>query len=121
GRGGPRRMVRPPHRPVVSLSDVSLVLDGRKVLSHVSWEVNPGENWVLMGPNGAGKTSLLSIINGYRWPSSGDVSVLGSRFGAADLRELRTKTGLVSTYLDWMMSGDEKVLDVVVSGKFGST
>ncbi len=111
-------MVRP--RPVVSLADVSLVLDGTKVLSHVDWEVMPGENWVVIGPNGAGKTSLLSIINGYRWPSSGTVSVLGRRFGEADLRELRTETGLVSSYLDSMIGGDEKVLDLVVSGRFGS-
>jgi iron complex transport system ATP-binding protein len=116
---GPRRMVSPP-RPIVSLSDVSLVLDGRKVLDHVDWEVSPGENWVVLGPNGAGKTSLLSIINGYRWPSSGSVSVLGRRFGEADLRELRTETGLVSSYLDWMVSRDEKVLELVLSGRFGS-
>jgi iron complex transport system ATP-binding protein len=107
-------------RPVVSLSDVSLVLDGRRVLSHVTWKVMPGENWVVLGPNGAGKTSLLSIIDGYRWPSSGSVSVLGRRFGEADLRELRTETGLVSSYLDWMIRGDEKVLDLVLSGRFGS-
>jgi iron complex transport system ATP-binding protein len=107
--------------PVVSLSDVSLVLDGKRVLNRVDWEVLPGENWVVIGPNGAGKTSLLSIINGYRWPSSGAVSVLGKRFGDADLRELRTETGLVSSYLDWMVGGDEGVVDLVVSGKFGST
>jgi iron complex transport system ATP-binding protein len=100
---------------------VSLLLDGKRVLSHVDWEVKPGENWVVIGPNGAGKTSLLSIINGYRWPSSGEVSVLGRRFGEADLRELRTETGLVSSYLDWMIGGDEKVIELVVSGKFGST
>jgi iron complex transport system ATP-binding protein len=107
--------------PVVSLEDVSLVIDGKKVLSHVDWRVRRGENWVVIGPNGAGKTSLLSIINGYRWPSSGTVSVLGRRFGETDLRELRTETGLVSSYLDWMIAGDEKVVDLVVSGKFGST
>jgi len=96
------------------------VLDRKRVLHRVDWEVRPGENWVVIGPNGAGKTSLLSIINGYRWPSSGEVSVLGRRFGDADLRELRTETGLVSSYLDWMIGGDEKVVDLVVSGKFGS-
>jgi iron complex transport system ATP-binding protein len=112
-------MVR--QRPIIQLSDVSLVLDGKKVLSHVDWEVMPGQNWVVIGPNGAGKTSLLSIINGYRWPSSGSASVLGRKFGEADLRELRTESGLVSSYLDSMFGGDEKVIDVVVSGKFGST
>jgi iron complex transport system ATP-binding protein len=112
-------MVRP--RAVVSLSDVSLTLDGRRVLSHVDWEVSPGENWVMIGPNGAGKTSLLSIINGYRWPSSGAVSVLGRRFGREDIREVRTETGLVSSYLDPLFDREERVMDVVVSGRFGST
>lgn len=107
-------------RTLVTLSDVSLVLDGRKVLNHLDWEVRLGENWVVIGPNGSGKTSLLSIIDGYRWPSSGRVSVLGRSFGDADLRELRTETGLVSSYLDWMIDGDEKVLELVVSGRFGS-
>lgn len=107
--------------PVVSLSDVSLVLDGKKVLDRIDWTVMQGENWVVIGPNGAGKTSLLSIIDGYRWPSRGEVSVLGRRFGEADLRELRTETGLVSSYLDWMVGGDETVLELVVSGKYGST
>src|SRR3989442_12630249 len=106
-------MVNP--RPVVSLSDVSLILDGKKVLSQVDWEVLPGENWVVIGPNGAGKTSLLSIINGYRWPSSGAVSVLGRRFGQADIRELRTEAGLMSSYLDPLFDRDEKVMDMVVS------
>lgn len=106
--------------PIVSLSDVSLVIDGKRVLSHVDWRVMPGENWVVIGSNGAGKTSLLSIIDGYRWPSSGSASVLGRNFGEADLRELRTETGLVSSFLDWMISADEKVIELVVSGKFGS-
>ena len=112
-------MVRRP--AVIALSGVSLELDGKKVLDKVDWTVRQGENWVVIGPNGAGKTSLLSIINGYRWPSRGTVSVLGRRFGEADLRELRTEMGLVSSYLDPMIRGNEKVVDLVISGKFGST
>src|SRR5208282_2833633 len=121
-RAGGRTKVKaaaPAHRPrpmprtspVLSLSDVSLVLDGKRVLSHVDWEVMPGQNWVVIGPNGAGKTSLLSIINGYRWPSSGEVSVLGRRFGESDLRELRRETGLVSSYLDSMIGAEEEVVE----------
>jgi iron complex transport system ATP-binding protein len=108
-------------RPVISFSDVSLVVDGKEVLSHVNWKVLPGQNWVVVGPNGAGKTSLLSIINGYRWPSSGDVSVLGRKFGESDTREVRTRIGLLSSYLDWIVEKDEEVIEFVVSGKFGST
>ena len=112
-------MVRRPS--VIALSNVSLELDGKKVLEKVNWRVLEGENWVVIGPNGAGKTSLLSIVNGYRWPSSGKASVLGRRFGGADLRELRTETGLVSAYLDPTIRGNERAIDLVISGKLGST
>ncbi len=112
-------MVRKPE--VIAFSEVSLELDGKTVLDRVNWRVLQGENWVVIGPNGAGKTSILSIVNGYRWPTSGTVSVLGRKFGEADLRELRTKAALVSAYLDPMIQRNEKVVDLVISGKFGST
>ena len=106
--------------PVVSLSDVSLRLDGRQVLRSITWRVRKGENWVVVGPNGAGKTSLLGLLNGYHWPSSGTVNVLGEPFGRVDLRELRKRIGLVSPYLtDWVQES-QNVLDVVLSGKFAS-
>lgn len=107
--------------PVISFEDVTLEIQGKRILSHVDWEVLPGQNWVVLGPNGAGKTSLLSIVDGYRWPSSGEVTVLGRRFGEADLRELRTETGMVSAYLDWMIDAEQRVIDLVVSGRYGST
>jgi ABC-2 type transport system ATP-binding protein len=40
-------------------------------------EVQRGEVFGLLGPNGAGKTTTVEILEGYREPSSGKVSVLG--------------------------------------------
>ena len=106
---------------VVTLAGVSLDLDGKRILKDVSWTVKKGESWAVLGPNGAGKTSLLSIVNGYRWPSSGEVRVLGRKFGETDLRDLREEVGLVSSYLDKMTPEDETVVKFVVSGKRGAT
>lgn len=106
---------------IVSFSDVSLRLDGKKVLSHIDWTVRPGQNWVVIGPNSAGKTSLMSIVNGYRWPSSGKAAVLGRRFGESDLRELKKEIGFVSSYVDQIASKEQKVIEFVLSGIFGST
>jgi iron complex transport system ATP-binding protein len=105
---------------VVSLSNVSLEVEGREVVHRVSWEVRKGENWVLVGPNGAGKTTLLRMLNGYQWPSSGKVTILGETFGRVDLRELRMKIGLVSSYISDWIPDDDRVLDVVLSGKYAS-
>jgi iron complex transport system ATP-binding protein len=105
---------------IFKLSDVSLMLDERYVVRDLTWEIKRRENWALIGPNGAGKTSVLSIINGYRWPTSGKVTVLGREFGRTDLRELRTKIGMVSAYLGDWITGKERAIDLVVSGKYGS-
>jgi iron complex transport system ATP-binding protein len=105
----------------IRLKGVFLEYSGTTALRGVDWVVGEGESWAVIGPNGAGKTSLMSIIDGYAWPSRGDVEILGNRFGETDLRELRTRIGMVSAYLEGWIPGDEKVLDLVMSGKYGST
>jgi iron complex transport system ATP-binding protein len=115
-------MAQRPRLPsIISLNGVGLEYEGKSALRLVDWEVGHGESWVVIGPNGAGKTSLLSIINGYRWPTTGEVEVLGERFGESDLRELRKHVGLVSAFLEEWIPPDERVLDLVVSGKYGAT
>ncbi len=47
----------------------------------VSFELQPGEAFGLLGPNGAGKTSVVKMIAGLLHPTSGDVTLFGSRPG----------------------------------------
>jgi ABC-2 type transport system ATP-binding protein len=53
-------------------------------------EIGPSECFGLLGPNGAGKTTTIEICEGLTPPDSGDVLVLGRRWGRDDraLREL---------------------------------
>ncbi|MGH8133759.1 MAG: ATP-binding cassette domain-containing protein, partial [Steroidobacteraceae bacterium] len=53
----------------VRLAHVSVRRGGRAVLRDVSWNIRPGERWVLAGGNGAGKTQLLKLIAGAVWPA----------------------------------------------------
>ncbi len=48
---------------------------------------------LFLGLNGSGKTTLLNMINGYIFPSQGELTVLGKTFGEYDLRELRKSIG----------------------------
>ena len=105
---------------ILGLSNVSLAIDGKKIIRDLSWQVREGENWVLVGPNGAGKTTLLGILNGYHWPSGGRATVLGKDFGSFDLRELRKRIGFVSSYISDWIPEEERVIDVVVSGRYAS-
>jgi ABC-2 type transport system ATP-binding protein len=56
-------------------------------------EVRPGECFGLLGPNGAGKTTTIEICEGLTAPDTGDVVVLGRRWGRDD-RELRELLGI---------------------------
>jgi len=105
---------------ILGLSNISLAIDGRKIIRDLSWQVKEGENWVLVGPNGAGKTTLLGMLNGYRWPSAGKATVLGKDFGSFDLRDLRRMIGFVSSYISDWIPEEERVIDVVVSGRYAS-
>lgn len=105
----------------ISVKHVTVEYDGKKALADLNWKVLKGESWAVVGPNGAGKTTLMSMLNGYKWPTEGTVEVLGSKFGECDLRELRTRIGLVSSFLEGWVRGNEKVLELVVSGKYGAT
>ncbi len=59
------------------LSDVSVRLGGRTVLSEVSLGVRPGEFIAVLGPNGAGKSTLMKAILGLVPLSAGTAEVLG--------------------------------------------
>ncbi len=48
-----------------------------KVLKNVTFEVKPGEIFVLMGPSGSGKSVLLRQLVGLETPTSGEVRVNG--------------------------------------------
>jgi len=62
---------------VLDVEGVSVSLEGRQILTDVSFTIGAGQFTGLIGPNGAGKTTLLRVILGLQRPSSGTVAVLG--------------------------------------------
>jgi len=62
---------------VLDVEGVSVSLEGRQILTDVSFAIGAGQFTGLIGPNGAGKTTLLRVILGLQRPSSGTVAVLG--------------------------------------------
>ncbi len=59
----------------------------------ISFEIAAGECFGLLGPNGAGKTTTVEILEGLLPPTSGEVEVLGRRWGRDD-REIRERLGV---------------------------
>ncbi|MCH1625252.1 ABC transporter ATP-binding protein [Fredinandcohnia quinoae] len=105
---------------IIDLENVTWERGNRTLLKNVDWQVKKGEHWALLGLNGSGKTSLLNIINGYEWPTIGTVHVLGNRFGATNVPELRKSIGWVSSSLQEKIYKTDLTQAVVISGKHAS-
>ena len=54
-------------------TDVSKSYGGHHVLKNVSFEVKKGSIYGLVGKNGAGKTTIMRIMTGLQYPTSGTV------------------------------------------------
>jgi iron complex transport system ATP-binding protein len=104
--------------PTLSLSGLSIRRGDTHILREVSWQIEPGEHWVILGANGSGKTSLLAALIGYLTPTAGNIELFGQRFGRADWRQLRRKVGIVSSAIRQLMPESETALVSVVSGKY---
>jgi len=67
--------------PVLRVSDLTVTLEGRAVVAHVSFVVRRGEILTILGPNGAGKTVLLRALLGVV-PHQGSITwAKGTRIG----------------------------------------
>lgn len=104
----------------VRLDHISFIRDHTTILHDISLLIEKGQHWAIIGPNGSGKTRLISIINGYHFPSEGEAQVLGHRFGKTDLRELRLHIGEASSEIKNMIHTQDSVTDIVLSGRFAT-
>ncbi|MDP2942761.1 MAG: ABC transporter ATP-binding protein [Candidatus Omnitrophota bacterium] len=68
--------------------------DKTDVLSGIDLDLFKGESLGVIGPNGAGKSTLLLHINGIL-RGKGDIKVLGLEMSDKNLRQIRSKVGLV--------------------------
>ncbi|MCZ8521505.1 MULTISPECIES: ABC transporter ATP-binding protein [Paenibacillus] len=104
---------------VVSLSHIVFTREQRSILRDVSMHVQEGEHWVILGRNGSGKTTLFELMNGYQFPTSGKVEVLGHTYGACDVREVRKRIGYISQSLYEKLSPSDPVWEIVATGEYG--
>jgi ABC-2 type transport system ATP-binding protein len=86
-----------PEAPVISCRGLYKQYTGRggtvNAVNGLDLEIRRGECFGLLGPNGAGKTTTIEIFEGLLRPTSGDVQVLGMRWGEND-NELRQRIGI---------------------------
>lgn len=105
----------------LSLTNVSLERQNKKLLNNVTWQVNKGEHWTILGLNGSGKTSLLKLITAEYWTSQGSVEVLGNKFGGTDISNMRTKIGIVGSFIAERLSPHMLAEKIILTGKYKSS
>ena len=92
--------------PIVEMSEVTVELDGRKILDRVSLEVRPGEVLAVMGPNGGGKSTLLHCLLGLVPPACGSIRVCGLDVREGVVSRLAGQVGLVFQNADHQLVAD---------------
>jgi ABC-type branched-subunit amino acid transport system ATPase component len=83
--------------PLLSCTDITLDLGGRRILESVNLEVGQAEVVGLAGPNGAAKTSLIEVLSGRQLHHGGDVTLDGLSIRKLAMRE-RVERGVVRSY-----------------------
>ncbi len=83
--------------PAISIQNVVVSYNQRRVLDGINLDISRGETMVLLGGSGSGKSTLLRQIIGLERPQSGQVLVNGIDIGRctpAQLKQLRRSIGV---------------------------
>jgi phospholipid/cholesterol/gamma-HCH transport system ATP-binding protein len=82
---------------IISVRDLVVEYDGRRVLDGLTLDIEQGETMVLLGGSGSGKSTLLRHIIGLERPRSGSISMKGidiTRCSQAELKLVRRSIGV---------------------------
>lgn len=63
---------------MIVLKDISKSLQGKKILSDISFHIAPNETVGIIGLNGAGKTTLLNVLAGLLKTDTGFIRIAGA-------------------------------------------
>jgi phospholipid/cholesterol/gamma-HCH transport system ATP-binding protein len=82
---------------IISVRDLVVEYDGRRVLDGLNLDLEPGKVTVLLGGSGSGKSTLLRQIIGLEQPKSGAISIKGTditRCSKTELKKVRKSIGV---------------------------
>ena len=101
---------------LIRLENVSLVRQGKTLLSDLNWTVEKGQTWAILGLNGAGKSTLLRLLTAEFFPSEGKAEILGYTFGNGDITGLRQHIGIVSSFITERLPQHMTAEKIVLTG-----
>lgn len=101
---------------MIAARNIGCELQGKTILSDVSFAAAAGDFWLIFGANGAGKTTLTRILGGYIHGYTGQALVDG-----ADVRHLGRRQ--IARRLAYLPQSDEFTLplavrDILLAGRY---
>ncbi len=107
-------------RGEIEFRDVSFSYESenKRVLSHLSIKVSPGESIALVGPSGGGKTTFCSLIPRFYEVTSGAILIDGVDIRDITTASLREHIGVVAQDV-YLFSGT--IRENIAYGKSGAT
>lgn len=79
----------------VEFDHVSFKLDGKQILSDISFSVNEGKTLGIMGATGSGKSSIINMLHRFYDTTEGSVRLNGVDIRKISLRQLRRSVAVV--------------------------
>ncbi len=80
----------------IEFDRVSFRIDSKRILTDVSFSVQPGQTVAVIGPTGSGKTSLINLLARFYDATEGKVSVDGCDVKQWKLHQLRGGIGIAT-------------------------
>ena len=78
---------------MLKINNISKTFKDKKVVSEISFELNPGDIYGLLGPNGAGKTTTFYIIAGLLSSDEGQIILSDEDISTIPMHQ-RSKRGI---------------------------
>lgn len=103
---------------MISMNNVTVEYDCKKILDNINWHVRQGDRWALSGANGAGKSTLLSLVNGDNPQAyANDIILFDRKRGSGEsIWDIKKQIGFVSPELFQYFPTDSSCLHVIESG-----
>lgn len=80
---------------IIRIKDLKKEFGKNKVLRGIDFELNLGENVVVLGPSGSGKSTFLRCINRMEEPTSGEIYFEDTLITDKNIQKIRQEIGMV--------------------------
>jgi molybdate transport system ATP-binding protein len=110
----------PRRESIIRLESVSIGYGQKQILKNLSWEVKPGDRWLLKGSNGSGKSTLISLLIGENPQAySQNFWLFDKKRGTGEsIWEVKRPTGFVAPELSRYFPVNQTCRKVILSGLF---